>query len=264
MAYTIAQVSDIHIGGPVVDSGERFSMAVAEINAMTRPPDLVVLTGDLTDHGAAAEWDELLARLDPLRVPWEAIPGNHDRGIDALEGGHRSMAAGPLRLVLLDTSSDVFTEDDAAWLDTELSAHRDTSTVIALHHPPFETGIWWMDCVGLAGTAHLEAVVRSHPQTIKILAGHVHRLIQTNWGSCSLWVSPSTAMSAAPDLDPDHDPAETAEPPSFSLHHYTGSVIVSHLVPVGPAATRTPIGLVAPDFVAWARTVQRDRSGPFG
>lgn len=30
MPYLIAQLSDMHIGGPVAGSGERFSMAVAD------------------------------------------------------------------------------------------------------------------------------------------------------------------------------------------------------------------------------------------
>lgn len=262
MTYLIAQVSDVHIGGVHEGAGERFSAAIAEINAMTRPPDLVLLTGDLTDHGSAAEWQELLERLTVLQRPWEAISGNHDKGVPEL-AGHRSVRAGPLHLVLLDTSDDVFSESDAVWLDAELHAHADTPTVIAIHQPPFETGIWWMDCVGLKGREEFERVVRTHPQVIKVLSGHVHRVIQTNWGSCSLWVCPSTARAVAADLDPEHGPAETAEPPSFSLHAYTGDGIVSHVIPVGESASRRLIEPFVPDFVRWARGVQATRVSAF-
>ncbi len=261
MAYVIAQLSDIHIGGPATGSGERFSMAINEINAMTRQPDLVLLTGDVTHNGTEAEWTELLGRLEPLRATWEAIAGNHDRAIDAISG-HRTIEAGPLRLVLLDTSSDVFTKDDAIWLDAELAAVGQP-TMIAIHQPPFETGIWWMDCVGLKHADRFEAVVRKHPHVIKVVSGHIHRLIQTHWGTCSLWVCPSTSVAVAADLDPAHAPAETAEPPAFSLHAWTGSTIVSHLIPVGPSARRTPIEDAAPDFVAWARSQNADRPTAF-
>lgn len=262
MAYVIAQISDVHIGGPDPGNGERFSMALDVINAMTRAPDLVLLTGDLTHNGTPVEWDEFRVRLEVLRVPWEAIPGNHDRDIVEL-AGHRSMDAGPLRLALVDSSRDVFSGSDASWLDEELAAHPDRTTIIAIHHPPFETGIWWMDCVGLAGRELFEAVVRRHPQVIKVLSGHVHRPIQTTWGTCALWVCPSTATSIAADLDPHHDPAETAEGPAISLHAYTGNGIVSHLVPVGAAAARSPIGAVAPDFIRWVRGVQDERASEF-
>lgn len=255
----IAQISDVHIGGPSVGSGQRFSMAIDEINAMTRAPDLVLLTGDLTHNGMPEEWHELCERLGVLRAPWQAIAGNHDQKIIQL-AGHRAIDAGPLRLVMLDSSQEVFGADDVAWLDQELAAHHSHPTIIAIHHPPFETGIWWMDCVGMAGSELFEAVVRRHAQVIKVLSGHVHRLIQTNWGTCALWVCPSTAVSVAIDIDPQHDPAETAEGPSFSLHVYTGGCIVSHVVPVGPSAVRAPLAPHAPDFITWVRGVQQARA----
>jgi 3',5'-cyclic AMP phosphodiesterase CpdA len=260
--YVIAQISDVHVGGPHAGSGERFSEAIAEINAMQRQPDLVLLTGDHTHNSSQKGWDEFRRRLAELRAPWEAINGNHDRQI-AATAGHRAVDAGPLRLVLVDSSNDAFTTDDAAWLDSELSSRPDTDTVIAIHHPPFETGIWWMDCVGLEGAELFEEIVRRHPHVIKVLSGHVHRTIQTNWGGCSLWVSPSTSVAVAGDLHPDHDPAETSEPPAFSLHAYTGRGIVSHVVPVGTSARRSPIEANASEFVSWAHSVQRNRNSLF-
>ena len=258
MAYVIAQLSDIHIGGPHPGNGERCSAAIAEINAMTRPPDLVLLTGDLTQDGSQAQWTELRGRLEALTTAWEVMPGNHDGALTEL-AGHRAVTAGPLHLVLVDTSGEVFTEDDERWLDAELAAHRDGPVVVAIHHPPFETGIWWMDCIGLTGRERVERVVRRHPQVIQVLSGHIHRPIHTNWGGCSLWVCPSTAVSVAVDLDPAHEPAETAEPPTFSLHAYTGAGVISHLVPVGAPATRTLIGDTSPEFVARVRAMQATR-----
>ena len=52
---------------------------------------------------------------DSSRRPSRARPNR------AETAGHRSLAAGPLRLVLLDTSHDTFTADDAEWLDDELA-----------------------------------------------------------------------------------------------------------------------------------------------
>lgn len=261
-AYVIAQLSDTHVGGPNEGSGERLSQALAEIQSMTRRPDLVLLTGDLTHNGTDDEWAEFQERLGALTVPWEAIAGNHDRGIAALSG-HRAMDAGPLRLVLLDTSDDTFDDDDAAWLERELTDNAGRPTVIAIHQPPFETGIWWMDCVGLKGMALFESVVRPHRHVIQVLAGHVHRLIQSNWDGCTLWVCPSTSVSVAADLDPFHDPAETAEGPSFSLHAYVNSGVVSHLVPVGAQATRNLIKEHAPEFITWVTGEQQRRESLF-
>ena len=263
MAFVIAQLTDIHVGGPSAGSGERFSTAISEINAMQRQPDLVLLTGDLTHDASDEQWQEFLDRLAPLRSPWQAIAGNHDHGRTEL-AGHRALDAGPLRLVLLDTGSETFTEADAEWLSGELAASAPRPTMIAMHHPPFETGIWWMDCLGLTGAERFEAVVRQHPHVRKVICGHVHRLIQTQWDQCSLWVSPSTSVAVAADLDPDHAPAETAEPPSISLHAFTGDTFVSHVVPIGQAAERTNIGAAAPEFIEWVRAKNDDRPTVFG
>ena len=258
MVTVIAQLSDVHIGGPNAGSGERLSAAVDEINRMTRQPDLVLLTGDVTHSASAAEWAECKHRLAALTAPWTAIPGNHDRGIAEL-AGHRTLDVGPLRLMLLDTSSDEFTAEDETWLDDALADEPDRPTIVAVHQPPFETGIWWMDCIGLRGAERLEAVVRRHGQVVKVLSGHVHRAIQSNWGTCSLWVGPSTSVTIAVDLDPAHPPAQSAEPAMFSLHAYTAAGLVSHLVPIGAEAHRSLLGAEEPQFVEWVRGLQAQR-----
>ena len=262
MVQVIVQVSDVHIGGPAAGSGERFSQAVDAINAMTRQPDLVLVTGDITQSGTTAQWDEFLARIEPLRARWDAIRGNHDARVDAYQG-HRTIEVGPWAVVLLDTSSEVFSERDAEWLDRELTSLAGRPTAIALHHPPFETGIWWMDCVELQGIPLVEGVVRRHPHTRHVMAGHVHRPITTTWGGCLVTTCPSTAVAIAADLDPHHDPAETAEPPMVAMHAYLADSVVSHTFAVGPPGDRWSIAANAPDFVRDVRAERARRTSEF-
>jgi 3',5'-cyclic-AMP phosphodiesterase len=72
----IAQLSDVHIGGPRYHE-ELLRAAVAEINAAE--PDLIVVAGDLTDEGYPDQYpvarDELGA-LESAHVV--LVPGNHD------------------------------------------------------------------------------------------------------------------------------------------------------------------------------------------
>ena len=262
MARVIAQISDVHIGGPHPGAGDRFSEAIEAINTMTRQPELVLVTGDLTQSGTPDEWAEFNDRIAPLRAPWEGLRGNHDRPLDELTG-HRSLDLGEVHVVLIDTSADEFTEADATWLDTELTGHAGHPTAIAVHHPPFETGIWLMDCVGMRGIALFEAVVRRHPQVRHVMSGHAHRPITTAWAGCLVTVCPSTSVSVAGDLDPGHDPAETAEPPMIAVHAYLVDTVVSHVMAVGSAAARSSITSAAPNFVEWARQVQASRPSAF-
>jgi len=262
MSTVIAQISDVHIGGPRAGAGDRFSEAVEAINAMSRQPELVLVTGDLTESGAPSEWAEFTDRIGALRARWDAVRGNHDLGIDSFVG-HRSMELDDLHVVLADTSADRFDEADAAWLDADLSANAGRPTAIAIHHPPFETGIWWMDCVGLRGADRLEAVVRRHPQVRHVMSGHVHRPITTAWQKCLVTVCPSTFGAIAGDLDPGHDPAQTDEPPMIALHAYLPDSVVSHVVTIGPPSVRSSISVTAPEFVARARQQQAGRHTPF-
>jgi predicted MPP superfamily phosphohydrolase len=84
--FTIAQISDVHLGLFVGEPEIR----AAEALVRRAKPDLVVLTGDLLDHDPAhAEaLGRMLRRLLPLaRRGVVAIPGNHDyfAGIDAFD-----------------------------------------------------------------------------------------------------------------------------------------------------------------------------------
>lgn len=73
--YTIAQLTDVHIG-PIL--GERFlAKVVATVNALA--PDLIVITGDLVD----GRLDELRHHVEPLRALEArdgvyAVTGNHE------------------------------------------------------------------------------------------------------------------------------------------------------------------------------------------
>jgi 3',5'-cyclic AMP phosphodiesterase CpdA len=69
----LVHLSDLHFGrtDPVVVDALR-----TEIHE--DPPDLVVVSGDLTQVAAKSEFCDAKAFLDSLRVPVFAVPGNHD------------------------------------------------------------------------------------------------------------------------------------------------------------------------------------------
>lgn len=246
----IAQISDLHVAPAdsfmrqFVDSNVLLGRAVEYLNTMTPLPDVVVATGDLTDHGDAEEYGMLGEILARLEVPCFLVPGNHDEP-DVLRAvfGTPTYVAGPtfdytvedfpVRLVAIDSTAPGRHDGqlDAAQLlalDATLREQPDRPTFVFLHHPPFETGIWWMDCIGLSGARELEAVVRRHPQVRLVVAGHVHRPVSTVWGSTLLTTAPSTCHQTAVALHPDCPPRITTEPPMLALHQWTGDGFVSH------------------------------------
>jgi 3',5'-cyclic AMP phosphodiesterase CpdA len=76
MSICIAQVSDFHVGS-VYFIPEMAETVVAEVNAME--PDIVVITGDLTDMGYALEYEHAAEIVAGFTCPnVMVIPGNHD------------------------------------------------------------------------------------------------------------------------------------------------------------------------------------------
>lgn len=254
----IAQLSDPHVRPPgelyqgVVDSNAQFAAAIAHVNALDPRPDLVLLSGDLVDHGHAEEYAMLWRLLADLAVPVRAIPGNHDER----EAFRRAFAGqgwlpangpvdyvagdlGPVRIVALDVTlpglhHGVVSEKGAAWLDGVLSAEPERPTIVMMHQPPFDTGIPYMDPYSCREGHRLAEVLARHPQVERLLCGHVHRLMQLRFGGTTLCTAPSTTTAIALQLRADARSASYIEPPGMLLHHWRqGMGLITHYVPIG-------------------------------
>lgn len=255
----IVQISDCHVVEPGqvmadrVDSAGNLAATIERVHRLGRQPDIVLLTGDLTNDGRPGEYDHLAELLEPLSMPIVAVPGNHDdrtqlRNRFDLPGGaaddpidHVVELDDRVRLVCLDTTvpgdhGGSLCEAQLAWLDEVLTEADDRVTVVAQHHPPFHSTIPWMDSFALANIGDQRRVLARHPQVIAILAGHFHRPITVGIGSAVAWCAPSSAAQI--DLDAQHV-TYTDEPPAFLVHdltdveHRDGPVVRTHLVVAG-------------------------------
>jgi 3',5'-cyclic-AMP phosphodiesterase len=145
----------------------------------------------------------------------------------------------PVRIVALDTviprkSGGTLLAHQLAWLESVLSSSPFRPTVIALHHPPFSTGIGHMDDIGLENARALESVVRAHPQVELVTCGHLHRVIQARFGGTVASTCPSPAHQVNLDLDDSAASRFVMEPPGFQLHLWReGHGIVTHTVAIG-------------------------------
>jgi 3',5'-cyclic AMP phosphodiesterase CpdA len=256
----IAQISDLHIKPPGtlaygrVDTAKALERCVAALNEFSPAPDFVVISGDLADTPTAEEYDYLKRLLAPLKLPFTAIPGNHDsRELMRLafpQAGY-AFASGPLNqklevgqldLLLLDSSvpGKPHGELDALtlqWLDDMLASSTDRPALLFLHHPPFLTGIWHMDRQNLASSAELASIVKRHPRVQLIAAGHVHRATLTMFAGAPATICPAPNHAVDLDLAELRQPSFKVEPPAFHLHTwFPGDVfgsIVTHQVPIG-------------------------------
>ena len=247
----LCQLTDLHIRAPGslaygrVDTNRFFDEAIAELTRLSPAPDAYLLTGDLTDFGRNDEYAALARGVARLGKPAYLLPGNHDERAamracfpDApylqrkLPWLQYRIDFDDFALIALDTlvpqeSHGVL---DAARLDW-LADHLDdsTPTIIAMHHPPFATGIAHMDRIGLTkGAGELEALLREHRNIERIVCGHLHRSIQARFANTFASTCPSPAHQVALDLRPDGPSAYRMEPPGYQLHVWVDGRLVTH------------------------------------
>jgi Icc protein len=262
----IAQISDFHVvaRGKLafgqIDTNDALAAVIARLNSLRPSPDLVVMTGDLVNDGLPEQYEMLRDLLRPLTLPWCAIPGNHDDrdGLRALCADQPWMPADgpflhfaidhlPVRIIGLDTQvpgapQGELCAERTRWLADRLAEAPERPTVIAMHHPPFETGIGFMDALRCFGTEGLADLVRRHPAIERILCGHLHRPTTARWHGTLAGSAPGTGFQMALDLHPGAGPAWTREPPAILLHIRQGDIgFVSHVLPVGDHPAH-PIG----------------------
>lgn len=250
----LVQLSDLHVrprglaAMRVCESNMLTERALCAVRDFRPRPDAMVITGDLTHTGGAAEYQvlaEMLARL--IDIPVYLIPGNHDdrAALRAVFGHLPGLGSDPdfiqytvedlpVRLVMLDTLIRGRPEGELcarrlAWLDATLAAQPDKPTLIAMHHPSFCCGIRHMDGIILRDPAGFEAVVARHRQVQRIICGHHHRVITATVAQAIASTGPSPANAIALDLFSDARGVWNLEPPAFAVHVWLDSTgIVSH------------------------------------
>ena len=265
----IAQLSDLHVlqhgtrAYGVVETNPFVERALKAVSELDPRPDVVILSGDLTDGGLDAEYDILADMIRRhLEMPVYLIPGNHDRreGMKARLGHlpgvrqdpkfiHYVVEDHPVRLVMLDS---VVAEQGhgelcavrLAFLDRALSESPKQPTLVVLHHPPFMSGIAHMDEVSLRDPGPFESVIRRHPQVERILCGHAHRPIIARFGGTLVQVAPSVAHQVTLDFRPDAPATFDMEPPAYLLHRWGPDArLVSHQAYVGEFAGPYPFDM---------------------
>ncbi len=193
----VAHLSDLHFGRRV--SPEKTEALSRDISAMG--PDLLVLTGDITDRGTRSQFRWALDFLESLAVPYVSVPGNREVCISSVwewtlprmaMARYRSYFGSQDRVVYHAQQEKVvffglnsvhpfpswpgtIARDTRYWFREQSALYSDHVKVLFLHHPvlPVMRGSsFWAHTLSDAGEL---LNICTHNGVSLILQGHKHR-----------------------------------------------------------------------------------------
>lgn len=235
----IAHLSDIHLDGSE-EARLRLRRIRSYLAGFSRPVDVILVTGDLADHGLPAEYAEVAAELRS-DVPVLMLPGNHDV-TDPLRAGLTSYVDSPgvghpvhqvrevagARFVLVDSTvpgenHGLLSDKSLDWLDGVLRESFDGPVFVAMHHPPLELHHPVMDQWMLHDRDTLETVLAGKPITA-VLTGHVHNAIITTFAGHPVLGAPGIRSTVPLPFEPptaDGRLVDVTAHPGLALHIHT-------------------------------------------
>ena len=161
--------------------------------------DGVIITGDISDDGSTTSYSDAYDILKELHLPLLAIPGNHDlrqpmmnyfaKDIDVQSSGFFDWVyeTSDTLIIGLDTlvegqNHGMLRSESLNLLFEKLNQPTEKNIILAIHHPPINTGIPFMDEIGLKNSSELAECLDAADQPIRILCGHVHGIYQGTLG----------------------------------------------------------------------------------
>jgi len=178
----LVQISDIHCGPQFQKS--IFDKAVEEINSIK--PDVLIVTGDLTENGIISEYEDAKRNLDRIDCENKVYcSGNHDYKFTGyllfkrFFESKRVIEFDDSIIVTVSTARPDRDEGEIGyrqlvWLQRTLSKHKNKRKIVAMHHhvvPVPDTGTDIITVLD-AGDA-LRTLVYSNVDLV--LSGHRHR-----------------------------------------------------------------------------------------
>jgi 3',5'-cyclic AMP phosphodiesterase CpdA len=230
-----------------LDPAERLAAAVEKINATHKDISFVIVSGDLAHCGEQAAYTSLAGVLAGLDAPTILMMGNHDKrqafrgefagaDLDAngfVQGVHLFDAA---TIVTLDTLNEK-TPDHAGilcqarllFLEEALgTAPADRPLLLFQHHPPFDSGLRYMDTIKLAnGEAEWNVIARTRKPDYMFM-GHLHRPIAGSWRGIPFHIQRALTHQVAFDFETEGHIPGTHEAPDYSLVTVADGNIVIH------------------------------------
>ena len=212
----VAQITDTHLFAELdrqwkgISTARTLQAVLDRLQQIQPPPDLLLLTGDLSQDETPESYQRLVSLIAPLGIPAYWIPGNHDNIPVMTEilnrppiSPEKSWMLGNWQFLLLSSveagcDGGRLSPDSLQWLDYQLQQTGDRYVMIALHHHPLAIDCEIMDSMMLHNADEFFAIVDRYPQIKIVLCGHIHQEFQQQRGLVSYLGTPSTCIQLLP------------------------------------------------------------------
>ncbi|MEE4661292.1 MAG: 3',5'-cyclic-AMP phosphodiesterase [Halieaceae bacterium] len=216
----LVQITDTHLkqeaGGSLVGMNTDNSLAhVIDLVKREQPAiDLVLGTGDISDHGSEEAYQRAAVFFSRLEAPVLWLPGNHDdaSAMNRVLGQQgkllRAAVGGNWIVVLLNSQipGEVGGElgaTELAWLEEclQYAERNQLHCLVCLHHQPVPMGSAWIDTQMVADRESFFATLARYSCVRGVLWGHVHQQLDAERDGVRLMSTPSSCIQFAPNND---------------------------------------------------------------
>jgi len=257
--FTFVQVSDSHIGfhkGVYTDVVGTFQTAVSRVNALPRPPSLVLHTGDLTHLSKPEEFDTVAQVMKSIKTQQSFfVPGEHDYFVD---NGQRYLErfgkgtkgtgwqsfdykgvhfVGLVNVANLNNGQSglgVLGNEQLDWLQKDVADLGSSTPIVVFAHVPLWT-VYEQWGWGTADAAQALGYLKRFG-SVNVLNGHIHQILQKVEGNITFHTARSTAFpQPAPGMAASPGPMKNIA--AEKLRSYLGLTRVDYVEHTGMLAT---------------------------
>jgi len=208
----LVQISDTHLySNPSqtllkLNTQQSFEAVVDLLKSDLKKPDIIILTGDMSQDNSEHAYERVVKALDKFPCPIYWVPGNHDDP-ELLQAvfsrskfrEDKAILLGDWLLVLLNSHypkhvAGLVGRSELSRLDHYLGQHSDKHAALFLHHPPVPVGSAWLDQSRLTNSEDLFNITDKHSNVCGIFSGHAHQDYQTHRQGVPILTAPSTCI----------------------------------------------------------------------
>jgi len=219
MNTRVLNITDLHVipevGGDIYGVDSYSTLQRVLDRGLSFDPDLVIVTGDMVEHGDTESYKRVRQLLSPIGLPVFVLPGNHDSPdhlASDLCGGNIQFVdfcdQGGWRMIFLDSHVDGqgygdLSEVQHSKLREALEESPQLNVLVALHHTPIAPCPSF-NCQ-LNGARGFIEYLSSWPNVRVVIAGHAHVACEAQYKKLRVMTTPATSAQCI------HEPAHSCK-----------------------------------------------------